>query len=403
VARVSRQIGLLGSAGVTETTTWSQVTLTGLAGLATWSRRKEVLVGLLTQKVGLWKIRLTWKAGLHRIRLTQKAGLWKVRITRKTGLCKTQGGRKPEEGKGAAPSKMPAPRWCPRGITKTEKHKLQKMCQGELAEKKEEEEWDYWFNCLWPMTKPKQMWWEKQLAKEEGGSSGDSSSEEASKVTPARREDNLGSSDEDPESGNYNLESGNCHLESGNRNPNLGNSNPGKENDQQGEELVPMDINMVFVIPAEFCAPMKDVTELLLGAECAMLEKPENQGAHMKPLFIQGHLNGTPIGHMRIDGGASINILSLSLFKKLSNIEGDLKHTNLSLSGFVGDPTEAKGIICKELMVGSKTMPMAFFVVAVKGRYIVLLGRDWIHTNECVPSTLHQYVIQWIGDEVEVV
>jgi hypothetical protein len=33
----------------------------------------------------------------------------------------------------------------------------------------------------------------------------------------------------------------------------------------------------------------------------------------------------------------------------------------------------------------------------------VLLGRDWIHTNECVPSTLHQYVIQWIGDEVEVV
>jgi hypothetical protein len=33
----------------------------------------------------------------------------------------------------------------------------------------------------------------------------------------------------------------------------------------------------------------------------------------------------------------------------------------------------------------------------------VLLGRDWIHTNECVPSTLHQCVIQWIGDEVEVV
>jgi hypothetical protein len=28
---------------------------------------------------------------------------------------------------------------------------------------------------------------------------------------------------------------------------------------------------------------------------------------------------------------------------------------------------------------------------------------DWIHTNECVPSTLHQCVIQWIGDEVVVV
>jgi hypothetical protein len=33
----------------------------------------------------------------------------------------------------------------------------------------------------------------------------------------------------------------------------------------------------------------------------------------------------------------------------------------------------------------------------------VLLGRDWIHTYECVPSTLHQCVIQWIGDEAEVV
>jgi hypothetical protein len=39
----------------------------------------------------------------------------------------------------------------------------------------------------------------------------------------------------------------------------------------------------------------------------------------------------------------------------------------------------------------------------VKGRYNVLLRRDWIHANECVPSTLHQCVVQWISDEVEVV
>jgi hypothetical protein len=54
-------------------------------------------------------------------------------------------------------------------------------------------------------------------------------------------------------------------------------------------------------------------------------------------------------------------------------------------------------------MVGSKTVPTAFFVVHVKGHYNVLLGRNWIHANECVPSTLHQCVIQWINDEVEVV
>jgi hypothetical protein len=63
-------------------------------------------------------------------------------------------GRKPKEGKGATPSKRPAPRWCPRGITKTQKCRLQNMRQRELAEKKEEER-DYWFNRLRPMTKPK--------------------------------------------------------------------------------------------------------------------------------------------------------------------------------------------------------------------------------------------------------
>jgi hypothetical protein len=53
--------------------------------------------------------------------------------------------------------------------------------------------------------------------------------------------------------------------------------------------------------------------------------------------------------------------------------------------------------------VCSETVRTAFFVVDVKGRYNVLLGQDWIHTNDCVPSTLHQCVIQWVRDEVEIV
>jgi hypothetical protein len=236
----------------------------------------------------------------------------------------------------------------------------------------------------------------KWLAKEENGSSGYSSGNGMSKVSPIRGEDNPGSSDRNPELGN-------CHPESGNRIPESGNSNLGKENDQQGEEPVLMDVNMVFTISVEFRAPTEDVAELALGAERVVFEKTKNLGAHMKPLFIRGHLDGTPIRHMLIDGGASVNILSLSLFKKLGHIKGDLKHTNLSLSGFVSDLTEAKGIICMELMVGSKTMPTTFFVVDVQGCYNMLLGWDWIHANECVPSTLHQCIIQWIGDEVELV
>jgi hypothetical protein len=173
-------------------------------------------------------------------------------------VTQDSGFKKLEEGKCAAPSKRPAPRWSPRGITKTQKHRLQKMHQRELVEKKEEEERDYWSNRLRPMTKPKQTWWKKRLAKEEGCSN---SSEEVSKVTPTRGGDNPESGDGKPESGNCNLESGNYHSGSGNRNPDLGNSNPGKENDRQGEELA-------------------------LGVERAMFEKPENSCAHMKPLLI---------------------------------------------------------------------------------------------------------------------
>jgi hypothetical protein len=47
------------------------------------------------------------------------------------------------------------------------------MRQRELAEKKEEEEWDYWFNRSRPMTRMEQTWRQKWLAKEEGGRSGE--------------------------------------------------------------------------------------------------------------------------------------------------------------------------------------------------------------------------------------
>jgi len=56
-----------------------------------------------------------------------------------------------------------------------------------------------------------------------------------------------------------------------------------------------------------------------------------------------------------------------------------------------------------ELTVGSKTLATTFFVSKVQGNFSLILGRDWIHANEYVPSTLHQFLIKWIGDEVEVV
>jgi hypothetical protein len=56
-----------------------------------------------------------------------------------------------------------------------------------------------------------------------------------------------------------------------------------------------------------------------------------------------------------------------------------------------------------DLTVGSKTVPTSFFIINNKSTYTVLLGRDWIHANCCIPSMMHQCLIQWDGDKVEVV
>ena len=56
-----------------------------------------------------------------------------------------------------------------------------------------------------------------------------------------------------------------------------------------------------------------------------------------------------------------------------------------------------------ELTIRSKTLLTIFFVIDGKGSYSLLLGRDWIHANYCVPSTMHQCLIEWHGDDVELV
>jgi hypothetical protein len=135
----------------------------------------------------------------------------------------------------------------------------------------------------------------------------------------------------------------------------------------------------------------------------ATFEKPEKLGQHMKPLFVKGYIDGRLVRRMVVDGGAGVNVMPMATFEKMGFNESELMKTNTSLSAFTGDVTDTRGVLSVDLTVGSKTTPMAFFVLDVKGRYNLLLGWDWIHANGCVPSTLHQCLVQWIGDDVEVV
>ena len=177
--------------------------------------------------------------------------------------------------------------------------------------------------------------------------------------------------------------------------PIVSNYSPPREN---------MDINMVFTLPMEFRAiDEAGIAQLSLGPRDAVFEKPDELNHHMRPLYIKGHVDGKPISRMLVDGDAAVNLMPYSLFKKLGRGDEELKKTNMALNGFNGEPTKARGIFSVELTVGNKTLPTAFFIVDVQGNYSVILGRCWIHANCCVPSTLHQCLIQWDDDEVEIV
>jgi hypothetical protein len=75
----------------------------------------------------------------------------------------------------------------------------------------------------------------------------------------------------------------------------------------------------------------------------------------------------------------------------------------MMLRDFGGNASQTRGALNVELTIGSKTLPTTFFIIDRKGSYSLLLGRDWIHDNCSVPSTMHQCLIQWQGDDVEVV
>jgi hypothetical protein len=83
-----------------------------------------------------------------------------------------------------------------------------------------------------------------------------------------------------------------------------------------------------------------------------------------------------------------------SMFEKLGREDDELMKINLTLNGVEGNPMEARDVISIELTVGSKSLATAFFIIEEQGNYSVILGRDWIHANRCISSTLHQFLIQ---------
>jgi len=161
----------------------------------------------------------------------------------------------------------------------------------------------------------------------------------------------------------------------------------------KADEKPSADVNMVFMLPSEFRAPQPEelaVTQLDLGPYPIIFEKPKEKSyMHLKGLYLKGLIDGKPVNRMLVDTGAAVNLMPYSVLCWLGCFAADLIKTNVMLNDFNGQPMEAKGVLNVELTVGRKTVPTSFFIINSKSTYTVLLGRDWIHANCCVHSTMH--------------
>ena len=114
---------------------------------------------------------------------------------------------------------------------------------------------------------------------------------------------------------------------------------------------------------------------------------------HIKPLYVRVHLNGKPVSKVLIGNISTVNVMSLRMLRALERSISDLIETEVTMSTFTGEVSKTLGILSIDITIGNKTSLSAFFVIKSIANYNILLGRDWIHANWCVSSSLHQFLL----------
>ena len=74
----------------------------------------------------------------------------------------------------------------------------------------------------------------------------------------------------------------------------------------------------------------------------AIFDKPVKH-RHLKALYVKGFVDGKPMSKMLVDGGASVNLMPYTTFRKLGKGPGDLIETNMMLKAFGGIASKTRG------------------------------------------------------------
>ena len=91
-----------------------------------------------------------------------------------------------------------------------------------------------------------------------------------------------------------------------------------------------LEVNVVHLSSDYFVVPEEDTTHLHFGPRETVFQKPSDKDNHLNALYMRGHINGKSITHMLVDGGAIVNLILYSLYKKLGGQDEDLIKTNMT-------------------------------------------------------------------------
>ena len=103
------------------------------------------------------------------------------------------------------------------------------------------------------------------------------------------------------------------------------------------------NIQMAFLLPSEFRAPAdqevysdfdeseyEEIVAKLIVIQQAIFNKPVKH-QHLKALYVKGFVDGKPMNKMLVDGGASVNLMPYTTFRKLGKGPGNLIETDMML------------------------------------------------------------------------
>ncbi|GFZ09026.1 hypothetical protein Acr_20g0008340 [Actinidia rufa] len=104
-----------------------------------------------------------------------------------------------------------------------------------------------------------------------------------------------------------------------------------------------------------------------------------------------------------VDGGASINAMPLSTFRRTEIFDYHMVKQPTTISGFGGDKEQSLGAVFVNLIVGNIRSTSKFHVIDTETSYHVILGRMWQQCYGMTPSSYHQCMKAIMGGEQMIV